>query len=95
MSPNERAERAKAILADPVMDTVFNDLRMRLVSQLEHLPIGDRDTQHEISLMLQLLQRIKLQLSNYVQEQTVEKHREKQDSFMARMRQSLTTGNRQ
>jgi hypothetical protein len=39
--------------------------------------------------MLQLLKRIRTQLETYVQDQTMDKHKQKQDSFMEKMRQRI------
>lgn len=89
MTPNEKAERAKILLADPAMDAAFSDIRMALVLKLESAPVGDVDTQHEIALMLQLLKRIRTQLESYVQDQKMIQHRQKQDTFIQKMRQRI------
>lgn len=78
------------MLADPVFAEVFGDIRMRLVNQLEHASIGDVETQHEIALMLQLLKRLREQLDRYVQDQAVELHKDKQQTFMRRLKQKLS-----
>jgi hypothetical protein len=90
MTPSERADRAKQLLNDPVLKGAFSDLRDKLVMQLEASVVSDVETQHEIALMLQLLKRIQSQLLSYQQEAAIDKHRDKQDSFIRRMRQSLT-----
>lgn len=89
MTPLERAERAKQILSDEVFLSVFDDIRMSLVTKLESIPIGDVDGQHETTLSLQLLKRIKTQLERYADEISVDKHRAKQENFIARMRQTI------
>jgi hypothetical protein len=89
MTPREKAERARLLMDDPIMEAVFADIRMGLVSKLEHAPLGDTETQHEITLMLQLLKRLKTQLQTYVQDEVVEKHHQKHESFIRRMTQKL------
>jgi hypothetical protein len=90
MTPFERADRAKQLLADSVLQGAFRDMRDKLVLQLEVVPLSDIETQHEIALMLQLLKRLQNQLVIYTQEITVDKHKQKQENFVARMRQKLT-----
>ena len=89
MTPNEKAERSRQILADPVIESAFADIRLGLVSKLEMAPLDDVDMQHEIALMLQLLKRLKTQLQNYVQDDAIDKHKAKQDSFIRKMTQKL------
>jgi hypothetical protein len=89
MTPLEKAERARELLSDPVMKAVFQDIRMEIVDKLESVPMGDIDTQHESALMLQLLKRLQSQLQKYSGDLAVEKHRQKQDSFIQRVRESL------
>jgi len=90
MTPFERADRAKQLLADSVLQGAFRDMRDKLVLQLEVVPLSDIETQHEIALMLQLLKRLQNQLVIYTQEIAVDKHKIKQENFVARMRQKLT-----
>jgi hypothetical protein len=62
---------------------------MRLVEQLESVAFGDVDTQHEITIMLQLLKRLQGQLQRYIQDQAVDKARKKHDAFVEKTRQRL------
>jgi hypothetical protein len=89
MTPLERADRAKQLLADPLLKEAFGEIRMRLVTQLEQTVLSDVETQHEIALMLQLLKRLRTQLDSYIQESVVERHREREETFISRMRQTL------
>lgn len=89
MTPLEKAERARQLLADPVMTAAFSDIRMEIVETLETLPISDVETQHESALMLQLLKRLQSKLQNYGGDLAIEKHRQKQDSFIQRVRESF------
>jgi hypothetical protein len=89
MTPQEKAEQAKQVLTNPVFKHVYGDIRENLVVQLESIPLGDTETQHEITLMLQLLKRVQTTLERYQQSGTVEKHRAKQDSFIERVRERL------
>lgn len=89
MTPFERAERAKQLLADEVLQDAFGDIRSRLIAQLESLPINDHETQHEITLMLQLLRRVREQLERVVQDGKVIEHRNKQQSWIEKMRERI------
>ena len=90
MTPNDKAERAKQVLGDPVMKQAFEDIRMRYVEQLEAVPISDVETQHEVTLCLQLLKRVQSQLQKYVSDQSVDQAKAKQDSFIEKMRERFT-----
>jgi hypothetical protein len=90
MTPNDKAERAKQVLADPVMKQAFEDIRMRYVEQLEAVPMSDVETQHEVTLCLQLLKRVQAQLQRYVSDQSVDKAKIRQDSFIEKMRERFT-----
>ena len=82
MTPQEKAEAATRLLNEPVMRAVFVDIRDALVAKLEQIPISDKDTQHEITLMLQLLKRFQGQLAKYIGDETILKHRKRQDKFI-------------
>ena len=90
MTPFERAERAKQLLADPVLKEAFHSIRESLVSKVEASGLDDVDTHHEVALSLQLLKRLNTTLQRFIQEQTVLEHRNKTDSFVQRMRERLT-----
>jgi len=89
MTPSEKANRARDLMADPVMEAAFSDIRMGMLANLESVPISDIDTQHEITLMLQLLRRVRDQLNRYGQDELIESHRAKNESFIQRIRQSI------
>lgn len=89
MTPREKADRASQILSDPVFKHVFLDIREDLVAKLETLPMGDVETQHEVSLMLQLLKQVRTRLERYVSDQKKVEHDERQVSFIDRMRQKI------
>lgn len=90
MTPRELAEAAEHLLTEPVMKKVFVDIRDGLVTKLESVPLSDTETQHEITLMLQLLKRFQNQLSKYVGDEAMNKHRVKQDEFIESRREGLT-----
>ena len=90
MTPTEKAEAAKQLLNSPVMKSVFADVRENFVTKLESVPIGDTDTQHDITLILQLLKLLQNQLANYIQAGVVDKYRSRQDEFIERTREKLT-----
>lgn len=89
MTPFERAERAKQLLADEVLSEAFGEIRTRLIAQLESLPINDHETQHEITLMLQLLRKVREQLERVVQDGKVMEHRNRQQNWIERMRERI------
>jgi len=86
MTPFEKADEAKRLLSNPVLNEAMQDIRMRLVNQLETAPISDVELQHEVALMLQLLKRIRTQFEQYVQEHAVIQHAEKQRNFLDRIK---------
>lgn len=86
MTPWERADRAKQLLADDVLRRALSEMREGLVQKLEVCPIGDIDTQHEVALTLQLLRRFTMQLERYIQDGAVEQHREKQRTWVEKLR---------
>jgi hypothetical protein len=90
MTPFERAEEAKQLLANPTLKKAFVDIREGLVGQLEATPHHDLDTQHEIALMLKLLNKLKTQLQAYINDDLIHKDKVKQQSFMEKMRERLT-----
>lgn len=90
MTPFERAERAKHLLADEVLKDAFAEIRNRLIAQLESSAISDVELQHEITLMLQLLRRVREQLERYVGDGAVEQHRAKQENFIKKLRQRIS-----
>ncbi len=85
----EKAHEAKQAL--PILKHAFIDIREGLVRQLEVIPLGDKETQHEITLMLQLLKRVETTLNKYLQDGSVEKYQRKQEEFIQKVkRQSVT-----
>lgn len=89
MTPFEKAERAKQLLADPVLRGAFESIKAGLVERLETVPMGDRDTQHEIALSLQLLKRLDEQLKRHLNEQAMLEAQKKHTSFIERMKESF------
>lgn len=89
MTPFERAEAAKHLLANETLAKAFVDIREGLVSQLETVPFHEVDTQHEIALMLKLLNKLKTQLHSYVQSQAVDQHKVTQQSYIDKIRERL------
>lgn len=89
MTPKERADRARDLIDDAVLKEAFYDIRMGLVAQLEGLPFGDVDTQHEVALMLQLLRRVRTQLDKYLGDQKVIEARDRNDSFIEKVRKRI------
>lgn len=90
MTPREKIDRAKQMLDDPLVRHVFDDIRQELVTKLETAPlVDDTGIAHETALSLQLLKRFREKLVQYAQQDEIDKHRAKQDSFIARARQKI------
>jgi 3-phosphoglycerate kinase len=89
MTPYERAEEARHLLENDTLKKAFVDIREGLVVQLESIPFHEIDTQHELALMLKLLNKLKSQLQTYIQNDSVDQHRRKQDTFIDKMRERL------
>ena len=89
MTPFEKAEMAKQLLANPVLKEAFNNIREGLVSRAEQSGFGDFEEHHNIALSLQILKRINTELNRFVGDQTVIAHKQKSDSFIARMRERI------
>jgi hypothetical protein len=87
MTPLDKGERAKHLLEDEVLKAAFHDIRMRYLEQLESVPMSDIDTQHEVTLSLQLLKQLRTQLQKYANELVIDKAKKQQDSFIERMRE--------
>lgn len=69
----DRAIRARRLLSD---EEVFNEamsaVRDKLISGLENCAIGDIDTQHNLTLSLQLLKQLEGMLRRWIDEGTLE-----------------------
>ena len=91
MTPREKADRARQILDDPVFAHVMNDIREQLVAKLEICPISDVEAQHDLTITLQLLKQLKTQLARYCDEIVLDNAKARQDSWIKRARQTLTT----
>ncbi len=89
MTPFEKSESAKRVREEPVIKQAFIDIRESLVRQLENVPIGDTETQHQVSITLQLLKRLETTLTRYIQDQTVIDFRKLQEEKTARRKESL------
>jgi len=71
----DRAHRASEILDNPTLQKAFEGVRQAMLERIEATNIGDRDTQHELALSLQILKSVRRMLENWVRDGQVEKHR--------------------
>lgn len=55
----ERGMQAQRLLKDPLIVEAFSTLRQTLLEAFERCPIRDREGQHELRLMLELLGQFK------------------------------------
>ena len=89
MTPFERSSEAERLLKSAVLRDAFGAIKENLIHQLEHSPLSDVETQHEIALMLQLLKRLNGQLLRYVEDGKLEQHRQRQATFIERLREKF------
>lgn len=87
MTPYEKAEEAKRLLSNPVLNEALQNIREGLVSSLEMSPMDDAETHHNVALSLQVLKRIRTQLHRFVSDQTVIEAKNKHESFIEKMRE--------
>ena len=73
MTPGERVARAQraAQLIDHDLKGVFEGVEGLIVEKMKAVAVGDRDTQHELVLTLQLLGRLKGHLKSWIQDGTL------------------------
>lgn len=89
MTPRERADKAKQLLDDPIVQQAFRDIREQLVAKLEACQASEVDTQHDLTTDLRLLKMLKLQIGRYVEEIVVDNAKARQDAFIRKARESL------
>lgn len=92
MTPGERvarANKARELLEDDLMKSVFSGVRNALIERLEACPMGDMDTQHEIALTLQLLKQLQSQLRQFIQDGTLATKEIEQETWLARARKKF------
>lgn len=89
MTPRERADRAKQILDDSVFQQTFADIREGYVRDLEKLDLCDIETEHELTIRLQTLKKVRLQLISYTNETVLDNAVEREQSWIRRAKQSL------
>ncbi len=75
MDSIQRGLEAEQLLANPLLNEAFKGIREALIQQLEATSIGDIDTQHEITLTLQLIKNVKRYLENWVRDGQLESER--------------------
>ena len=89
MTPLERADRAKQLLSDEVLNAAFAEVREQLVRQLEALPFGDTESQHHTTLQLQSLRQIAVQLRKWAEEVTIDREKRRQEKFLEAKKQEV------
>jgi hypothetical protein len=92
MTPNEKADRAREMLESDIFKTAFADIRARIVENMESSDVEDQRSHHEYVLALKALKNLRVQFQRYIDEITVNKHRDAQDEYMRKMKQSVLTG---
>jgi hypothetical protein len=89
MTPREKGDRAKEMLDSEIFKLAFSDIRESLVAKLEACGIGDIDTQHALSVSLQLLRQLKAQLVRYSDEIAIDQATERHETWLRKARQSF------
>ena len=92
MSPREKADRARQIMEDPVFKEALRDIRERIVGRLEAVGVTDKETEHELVISLQLLQRIPARFQVYADELVMERSKEEQERFMQSIKKQGSQG---
>ena len=75
-----KADRAKELLNDPLLEEAFDNLRQNLLDGFEACGIDDNDSMRDIKITLALLKGLKQQLVNIISDGTYEDFRANQDS---------------
>lgn len=89
MTPKERADHAKRLLADEVLSGAFADVRENIVRGVEASAFGDVDTHHHTALALHALQRVKSQLRKYLEAVVMEERAEQEKAFHQKLLKSI------
>lgn len=91
MTPFERADYARTLLASEVFRAAYNDLHAGAVSRLEQVPVGNVQDQQSAILALQAITALKSRLERYVQDGLSEEAKQKQDAAIEARRETLDT----
>lgn len=89
MTPFERADYAKTLLASDVFKLAYEDMRSTLLAQVESVGLTDIEAQKALVLSLQSLKGIKSRLERYVQDGVNEEHKQREADEMNIRRESL------
>lgn len=89
MSPLERAALSKELLESRMFKEVHAAVRNELIAALETVSFDDIEKQHELTLSLQLHNRLKRKLERWVEDGKVEQSRIDAGNFVEKMRQRL------
>ena len=55
----QRGEEARRLMAEPMLSGAFDTVEKGLIEAMRRVAMGDKDTQHELVLSLQILHRVK------------------------------------
>ena len=73
MKPTEiKANDARQLLEHPLLQEVFSGVRENMVQSIEACPLTDDDMRNQLMLSLQVLQSVKEELMNYIQDSQIE-----------------------
>lgn len=89
MDTLERSDASEQLLQNPVFRAAYKEVHAELVRGLEMCGFMDIETQHELTVSLQLLNRLKKRLERWVEDGKVEKKTIEQQNWLERARQRL------
>lgn len=87
MNPVERSARAKELLESATFKEVYEEVRSDLIAKLETCGFQDIDTQHHLTLSLQLLKQLRTRLERWVDDGKVEGKRQRDLDWRERVRE--------
>ena len=89
MTPLEKADHAKRLLADPLLKEAFGSIKDSFIARAEASGMDDIDTHHHIALSLQLLRQLRIRLEQYLSDQALLEHAAKQQTWIDRAKQRI------
>jgi hypothetical protein len=92
MTPLERAALSDDLLQSRMFKEAHAAIRNELIAALEAVAFDDIEKQHELTLSLQLHNRLKRKLERWVEDGKVEQKRIDAGNFVERMRERLKIG---
>ena len=67
MDKEQRAQEAHYILTHVLVREALDDMRKDIMDKLESCPLRDRDGQHELTILLQILKRFEQEFKTHIE----------------------------